>query len=74
MKFNKDLIFFRDEDVFYDSIKLSITRQNIQDYMLQTNMGSESIILYYYKKELQQLRDKQLEALLNDRKGSDKVD
>ena len=74
MKFNKDLIFFRDEDVFYDSIKLSITRQNIQDYTLQTNMAAESIIIYYYKKELQQLRDKQLEALLNDRKGSDKVD
>ena len=35
MKFNKDLVFFRDEDVFYDGIKLSITRQNIQDYMLQ---------------------------------------
>ena len=74
MKFNKDLIFFRDEDVFYDSIKLSITRQNIQDYTLQTNMAAESIIIYYYKKELQQLRDKQLEALLNDRQGSDKVD
>lgn len=74
MKFNKDLIFFRDEDVFYDSIKLSITRQNIQDYTLQTGMSGESIILFYYKKELQQLRDKQLEALLNDRKGSDKVD
>jgi hypothetical protein len=38
MKFNKDLVFFRDDDVFYDGIKLSITRQNIQDYMLQTNM------------------------------------
>lgn len=74
MKFNKDLVFFRDEDVFYDSIKLSITRQNIQDYTLQTGMSGESIILFYYKKELQQLRDKQLEALLNDRKGSDKVD
>jgi hypothetical protein len=74
MKFNKDLVFFRDEDVFYDSIKLSITRQNIQDYMLQTNMRAESIILYYYKKELQYIRDKQLEQLLNDREGSDKVD
>ena len=74
MKFNKDLVFFRDDDVFYDGIKLSITRQNIQDYTLQTGMSGESIILFYYKKELQQLRDKQLEALLNDRKGSDKVD
>jgi hypothetical protein len=74
MKFNKDLVFFRDDDVFYDGIKLAISRQNIQDYMLQTNMGAESIILYYYKKELQYIRDKQLEALLNDREGSNKVD
>jgi hypothetical protein len=74
MKFNKDLVFFRDEDVFYDSIKLSITRQNIQDYTLQTGMSGESIILFYYKKELQYIRDKQLEQLLNDREGSDKVD
>lgn len=74
MKFNKDLVFFRGEEVFYDDIKLAITRQNIQDYTLQTEMSGESIIIFYYKKELQQLRDKQLEALLNDRKESDKVD
>lgn len=73
MKFNKDLVFFRDEDVFY-SIKLSITRQNIQDYTLQTGMSGESIILFYYKREVSQLRDKQLEKLFNDRKGPNKVD
>lgn len=66
MKYNKDLIYFQDDVVFYDGVKLSITRQNIQDYMLQTNMGAESIVIYYYKKELQQIRDKQLEQLLND--------
>jgi hypothetical protein len=74
MKFNKDLVYFKEDEVFYDGIKLAITRQNIQDYTLQTDMSGESIIIYYYKKELQQIRDKQLEALLNDREGQDKVD
>lgn len=74
MKFNNDLIFFSKDDVFYDGIKLSITRQNIQDYTLQTGMSGESIIIFYYKKELQHIRDKQLEALLNDREEQGKVD
>ena len=67
MKFNKDLVRYNHEDVYYDDIKLQITRQNIQDYVLQTNMSPESIIIFYYKKELSQIRDKQLEKLLNDR-------
>lgn len=69
MNFNKDLLQFRGEEVLYDGIKLSITRQNIQDYTLQTAMSGESIIIFYYKKELQQLRDKQLNEILNDREG-----
>jgi hypothetical protein len=69
MKFNKELISYEHEDVYYDGIKLPISRQNIQDYVLQTDMSGESIILFYYKKEISQLRDKQLEKLLNDRKG-----
>lgn len=67
MKFNKDLVYFKEDEVFYDGVKLSITRQNIQDYMLQTDMAAESIILFYYKKELQYIRDKHLEQLLNER-------
>ena len=69
MKFNKDLVQYNHEDVYYDDIKLQITRQNIQDYVLQTNMNAESIIIFYYKKELSKIRDKQLEKLLNDREG-----
>lgn len=69
MKFNKELISYEHEDVYYDGIKLPISRQNIQDYVLQTDMSGESIILFYYKKEISQLRDKQLEKLLNDRKS-----
>lgn len=74
MKFDKNLVVYSGEEVYYDGIKLAITRQNIQDYVLQTDMNPESIILFYYKRELQQIRDKQLELLLNDREGSDKVD
>lgn len=68
MKFNKDLVKYDQEDIYYDGIKLEITRQNIQDYVLQTDMQPESIILFYYKREVSQLRDKQLEKLFNDDK------
>jgi hypothetical protein len=64
MKFNKNLVQYENEDVFYDGIKLKITRQNIQDYVVQTDMGAETIILFYYKKEISELRDKQLEKIL----------
>jgi len=74
MIFNRNLLKFNNEEVYYNDIKLPITRQNVQDYTLQTNMSSEGLILFYYKKELQCIRDKQLEQLLNDREGSDKVD
>jgi hypothetical protein len=69
MKFNRDLVKYDQEDIYYDGIKLEITRQNIQDYVLQTDMHPESIILFYYKKEVSQLRDKQLEKLFNDKEG-----
>lgn len=69
MKFNKDLVKYDQEDIYYDGIKLEITRQNIQDYVLQTDMQPESIIIFYYKREISQLRDKQLEKLFNDDKA-----
>ncbi len=67
MKFNKNLVQYENEDVFYDGIKLKITRQNIQDYVIQTDMGAETIILFYYKKEISELRDKQLEKIFNEK-------
>lgn len=69
MKFNKKLVRFSGEDVYYGGIKLQISRQNILDYVLQTGMTSDTIIIFYYKKELSQIRDKQLEQILNDREG-----
>ena len=73
MVFNKKLVNYSGEEVYYDGIKLPITRQNIQDYVLQTNMSAETIIIFYYKKEISQLRDKQLEQLLNDRERQDRM-
>lgn len=67
MLFDRNLMSFSNDDVFYNGIKLSINRQNIQDYTFQTGMSGESIIIFYYKKELQQIRDKQLEQLFNER-------
>lgn len=74
MEFNKKLVRFSGEDVYYDGIKLQITRQNIQDYVLQTGMSSDTIIIFYYKKELSQIRDKQIEQILNDRERQNKMD
>ena len=67
MDFNKHLVSYKVEEIYYDGIKIQISRQNVQDYVLQTGMNPESIIIFYYKKELSQIRDKQLEKLLNDR-------
>lgn len=68
MKFNKELVTYKHEDVYYDGVKLAITRQNIQDYVIQTDMSGESIIMFYYKKEISELRDKQLEKIFDERK------
>jgi hypothetical protein len=67
MDFNKHLVRYKGEEIYYGGIKIQISRQNVQDYVLQTGMNPESIIIFYYKKELSQIRDKQLEKLLNDR-------
>ncbi len=48
MKFDRKLVRFEGDNVYYDEIKLSITRQNIFDYVQQTDDTSESIILFYY--------------------------
>jgi hypothetical protein len=67
MKYDRNLVKFKGDDVYYNDTKLSINRQMIQDYSLNTGQNSESFILFYYKKELTKLRDKQLEKLLNEK-------
>jgi len=64
MKYDRTLVKFDGEDIYYNDIKLSITRQNLQDYSLQTGESAENFILFYYKKEISELRDKQLEKIL----------
>ena len=66
MDFNKHLVRYKGEEIYYDGIKIQISRQNVQDYVLQTGMNPESIIIFYYKKELSQIRDKQLEKAVEE--------
>lgn len=74
MKFNRSLLKFKGDDVIYNDIQIGLTRTNLLDYVSQTGYTSEELILFYYKKSIDKIRDKQLEQLLNDREESDKVD
>ena len=65
--FKRSLVSYIEDEVYYDSIKIGITQQNIQDYVIQTGMSGETFILFYYKKSISELRDKQLSKILNDR-------
>lgn len=74
MKFDRSLLKFNCDKVIYDGIELALSRQNIQDYVLQTGFSSEDLILYHYKSSISKIRDKQLEKILNDRERQDKMD
>lgn len=74
MKFERNLLRFEKDDVIYNDIYLGITRQNIFDYVIQTGLPSEDLILHRYRSSLRELRDEQLNKILDDREGQDKVD
>lgn len=75
MIFNRELVTyvldseFHKEYVIYNGIKLSITRQNIQDYVIQTGMSAETLIIFYYKKEISELRDRVLNQILESKEN-----
>jgi len=46
MKYDRNLVKFKGDDVYYNDTKLSINRQMIQDYSLNTGQNSESFILF----------------------------
>jgi hypothetical protein len=75
MIFNRELVTYvfdpelRKEYIIYNGIKLSITRQNIQDYVLQTSMSAETLIIFYYKKEISELRDRVLNKILENKEN-----
>ncbi len=63
MKFNHSLLKYDRDILIYDDIRLDLTRQQVTDWVFQTGDSSSTLILYYYKKELDQIRDKKLESL-----------
>jgi hypothetical protein len=67
MKFERNLLKFELDDVIYNDIKIGLTRQNLFDYVAQTGFSSEELILLHYKNSLSELRDKQLEKVLNEK-------
>ena len=67
MKFERKLLKFEKDDVIYNDINTGLTRQNLFDYVSQTGFSSEELILLHYKNSLSELRDKQLEKILNEK-------
>lgn len=65
MKFNQNLLQYEGELVVYDQIPLDLTTQQVRDWVFQTGEPSSTLILYYYKKKLDQIRDKKLESLFS---------
>jgi hypothetical protein len=72
MKFNKDLLSFDKDVVIYDNIDIGLTKQNLFDYVAQTQYSSEELILFYYKKSIDKIRDKQIEKILNEKNTEQK--
>jgi hypothetical protein len=63
----KDIIFNDKHEVIYKGVNLGITRENIQDYQLQTGFDSKEWILNLYNNSTPVIRDRKLNDLLNDR-------
>jgi len=63
----KDIIFNDKHEVIYKGVNLGITRENIQDYQLQTGFDSKDWILNLYNNSTPVIRDRKLNDLLNDR-------
>ncbi|NBX78061.1 hypothetical protein EBQ93_01720 [bacterium] len=65
MKFDPKKIQFIVDSVYYDGIDVGLTRQMILDWTVQTGEDSYTIIHYYYKKKISEIRDKKLEELIH---------
>lgn len=65
MKFDPKKIQFIVDSVYYDGIDVGLTRQMILDWTVQTGEDSYTIIQYYYKKKISEIRDKKLEELIH---------
>jgi hypothetical protein len=67
MKFERNLLKFEKDNVIYNDVNTGLTRQNLFDYVSQTGFSSEELILLHYKNSLSELRDKQIEKILNEK-------
>ena len=51
-------------EIIYKGVNLGITRENLQDYKLQTGHDPEELILNLYKNNITVLRDEKLNQIL----------
>ena len=61
----KDISFTSDGFFIYKGVKLQLTRENIQDYEIQTELSAIEIIEWTYNNSISVIRDKKLEELLS---------
>jgi hypothetical protein len=52
------------DEIIYKGVNLGITRENLQDYKLQTGHDPEELILNLYKNIISVLRDEKLNQIL----------
>ncbi len=64
MVFDKKLIKFINDDVYYDGIDLGINRQMVLDYVLQTGGDSLEFIHFTLRKKLSDIRDKRISEII----------
>lgn len=61
-----DMIEFDEQGrVIFKGVVLSITRENIEDYVAQTGMDGYRLVLYSYNNSIPVLRDKKIEEILS---------
>ena len=64
MLYQNDISFSDKGDIIYKGVNLGITRENIQDYKLQTGHDPEELILNLYKNSIAVLRNEKLNQIL----------
>jgi len=65
MKNNND-ISWDGNNVVYKGVKLDLTKDNIQDYRMQTGMDPIDLIKYTYNNSLIVLRNNKINKILKD--------
>jgi hypothetical protein len=61
---NNDNISWDGDNVVYKGFKLNLTKDNIQDYRMQTGMDPIDLLEYFYRNNLQVIRDNKINKIL----------